>query len=427
MVGTANADWYVTGDHNVLVSSTDWGTQSENKMHATTMANVYALVVENKSVTSNTKYYVKVTDGSNYYDFDGTANGMTNKTDISFNYSTTYTIVYYFNTETHKIRFIATPMLRWNLGDSGNGNWNWTYEESSMFSRDGDFKWTHEITSDDFTKDTSFRIYSSLWNNMACPASQDMLLSYGGESSTSSQFEYISSTDNSWKITKPAYTFEKAVITAVYNPFANDVYGTWTVSADAYIKKTISSVGYATFGSTANVDFSKASPALTSAQKVKVTSDGKLTLTDATTLAGGEGALLAGSSGDYLVPVVATASADTENNDLVAITTEGYVESTNDIKKYILANVGGNLGFYLVYPSGGSYCGAGSAYLSVPTSYNLSKDFIGFGDDETTGVNMLNVERLTLNENEPMYNLAGQRVANGYKGLVIQNGKKYVK
>jgi len=28
--------------------------------------------------------------------------------------------------------------------------------------------------------------------------------------------------------------------------------------------------------------------------------------------------------------------------------------------------------------------------------------------------------------NAPIYNLAGQRVENGFKGVVIQNGKKYV-
>ena len=30
-------------------------------------------------------------------------------------------------------------------------------------------------------------------------------------------------------------------------------------------------------------------------------------------------------------------------------------------------------------------------------------------------------------ENAPMYNLAGQKVAEGYKGVVIQNGRKVVK
>ena len=32
-----------------------------------------------------------------------------------------------------------------------------------------------------------------------------------------------------------------------------------------------------------------------------------------------------------------------------------------------------------------------------------------------------------LDESKPMYNLAGQRVGKDYKGVVIQNGKKYNK
>ena len=33
----------------------------------------------------------------------------------------------------------------------------------------------------------------------------------------------------------------------------------------------------------------------------------------------------------------------------------------------------------------------------------------------------------TVNENAPIYNLAGQRVGKDYKGVVIQNGKKFIK
>lgn len=33
----------------------------------------------------------------------------------------------------------------------------------------------------------------------------------------------------------------------------------------------------------------------------------------------------------------------------------------------------------------------------------------------------------TVNENAPLYNLAGQRVGKDYKGVVVQNGKKFIK
>ena len=46
--------------------------------------------------------------------------------------------------------------------------------------------------------------------------------------------------------------------------------------------------------------------------------------------------------------------------------------------------------------------------------------------DTTTGVDNLNAESKALNDNAPMYNLAGQRVDKTYKGVVIRNGKKFI-
>lgn len=38
-----------------------------------------------------------------------------------------------------------------------------------------------------------------------------------------------------------------------------------------------------------------------------------------------------------------------------------------------------------------------------------------------------NVQTIEVNEKAPIYNLAGQRVSKDYKGVVIQNGKKFVR
>ena len=38
-----------------------------------------------------------------------------------------------------------------------------------------------------------------------------------------------------------------------------------------------------------------------------------------------------------------------------------------------------------------------------------------------------NVQTIEVNEKAPIYNLAGQRVGKDYKGVVIQNGKKFIK
>lgn len=45
--------------------------------------------------------------------------------------------------------------------------------------------------------------------------------------------------------------------------------------------------------------------------------------------------------------------------------------------------------------------------------------------NDPTGIN--EVSNGTVNDNAPIYNLAGQRVGKDYKGVVIQNGKKFIK
>ena len=50
-----------------------------------------------------------------------------------------------------------------------------------------------------------------------------------------------------------------------------------------------------------------------------------------------------------------------------------------------------------------------------------------FNRGEATGIQSISGEGIVLNTQTPAYNLAGQRVGSAYKGVVIQNGKKYVR
>lgn len=45
--------------------------------------------------------------------------------------------------------------------------------------------------------------------------------------------------------------------------------------------------------------------------------------------------------------------------------------------------------------------------------------------NDSTGIN--EVSNGAVNESAPIYNLAGQRVSKDYKGVVVQNGKKFIK
>ena len=179
-----------------------------------------------------------------------------------------------------------------------------------------------------------------------------------------------------------------------------------------------------TFGSTANVDFSNVE-GLT-AKKLKV-SAGTIIETNATTLFGGEGALLtAESAGPFSIPVASSASADTDNNDLVAITEKVQLaqEPVTGYTAYVLTNKKadgseGSLAFYKVNSSG-TWCAAGTAYLKV-AKVGGAPDYIPFG--ETTGIENVSHEAVINNQ---YYTLDGRRVAQPTKGLYIVNGKKVI-
>lgn len=74
----------------------------------------------------------------------------------------------------------------------------------------------------------------------------------------------------------------------------------------------------------------------------------------------------------------------------------------------------------------------GIGYLSFPVEAKTYLVFqpsnqmgiYGFYFESTAGIE--NIKSLAKNTNAPIYNLAGQKVAKDFKGIVIQNGKKFV-
>ena len=57
--------------------------------------------------------------------------------------------------------------------------------------------------------------------------------------------------------------------------------------------------------------------------------------------------------------------------------------------------------------------------VKVKAVYFATKDYV-------TAIATPTVAKPAFNENAPLYNLAGQRVSKNYKGVVIQNGRKYI-
>lgn len=101
-----------------------------------------------------------------------------------------------------------------------------------------------------------------------------------------------------------------------------------------------------------------------------------------------------------------------------------YSSDASNNSNYILTTNGGSTARFFRANSQGNVVPVGKAYLQVPAE-NPARESMWFGNNGTTGINTL-ARLSTLDQAIPIYNLAGQKVSKNYKGVVIQNGKKYV-
>ena len=207
----------------------------------------------------------------------------------------------------------------------------------------------------------------------------------------------------------------------------NGIYKGTSATEPNAIRAAVSSVGYATFSCTKDVDFSTLTSTV-KAKKAAVDSNGKITYTEVSTVPAGEGVLLESVSGDAVsldVPVATSTPSANEGNQFVAIdeTFQLAQSSESGYTNFILSKVDNVLGFYKVNSSG-SWCAAGTAYLKVAnSSVPSARGFFPIWDDATS-IKAIQQEQTLTGE---AYNLAGQRVTNPTKGLYIVNGKKIIK
>ena len=128
------------------------------------------------------------------------------------------------------------------------------------------------------------------------------------------------------------------------------------------------------------------------------------------------GVLLKGDEGTYMVPVVDGSTTDVSGNKLVGTYSGTTIDGTSG-NYYVLKQNTEGVGFYKVTNKAYNVR-ANSAYLALTVS-TPAKGFIPV--DGTTAIELVD----TANEvAAPVYNLQGQRVSEGYKGVVIVNGKK---
>ena len=111
------------------------------------------------------------------------------------------------------------------------------------------------------------------------------------------------------------------------------------------------------------------------------------------------------------------APSDLQKGAMTGVSSTGYVPANS----YVLQNGAEGLGFYKVTANNTIGIGAYRAYLTPGQNAEARMISIVFNDDMTTGIG--NITSAPSKDEGVAYNLAGQRVANGYKGLVIKNGK----
>lgn len=130
-------------------------------------------------------------------------------------------------------------------------------------------------------------------------------------------------------------------------------------------------------------------------------------------------------------PVLINAVAGTYNFHGTVITyqkgeqTVGALTSVRACKyvpvgSYVLQNHNGQVGFYKVVKEKSVMIGANRAYLTPSVAMAAAKINIEY--PTVTGITSI---KTTSIENDVMYNLAGQKVGNDYRGIVIKNGCKF--
>ena len=130
-------------------------------------------------------------------------------------------------------------------------------------------------------------------------------------------------------------------------------------------------------------------------------------------------------------PVLINAEAGTYNfhgENTTWVGTEQTVGALTSVRackyvpvgSYVLQNHNGQVGFYKVVEEKSVMIGANRAYLTPSVATAAAKINIEY--PTVTGITSI---KTTSIENDVMYNLAGQKVGNDYRGIVIKNGCKF--
>ncbi len=218
---------------------------------------------------------------------------------------------------------------------------------------------------------------------------------------------------------KDAGTIYSLQVTNGYNTQITSIIVHMAASA-ATTTVTLNKYGYATYCSVNPIDFSD-TDGYTAWRISDISNDGTITFTKIEeAIKGGQGVLLYNKDADGVNTSTATitfADGDTEFSDaqnrFVGTTAPTYVASETayglSTNKFVKNNVAG------VIP-------AGKAYIPAAEIPNNVRAFTFVFSDPITGIS--ETQTVSPEEFGAMFNLAGQRISQPQKGVIIVNGKK---
>lgn len=214
-------------------------------------------------------------------------------------------------------------------------------------------------------------------------------------------FELTSTDNGSWGMNTPAYF--------CFDDFGAE--GTEVLPESNVV--FVSSVGYSTCVAKNNWDFSEAD--VEAFAVTESTEEGHVHLTPITEAPAGEAIVVKAAEGAYVVPTASATPAAVAGNLLKP----ALADITADGTQYILADGSEGVAFYQA--TTGSTIAAGKGYLEFTGSGVKAFTFDG---DNATGINDLDAN---ANLNEPIYNIAGQRMSKMQRGINIIGNKKILK
>ena len=283
--------------------------------------------------------------------------------------------------------------------------------------------------------DTNGYLYNSSSNNLAVSTenatewtledNEDGTFSLMGARYLSCRIDLSGDNANRWRMagSSPSGVYDLAIYKFVDG---NTSYSGYCTTVPEAVEVTITSAGAASFSSTKALDFSNVEGL--KAYKATSKSDSYVHLDEVEQVPAGAGVIVKGAEGLYFVPVVTGDVAALDGNLLVGTAEAEYTvgDDYGKVFKYVKRTSDGVVGFQKAKADW--TCQVGHAYLMF--SKVQAREFIGiFDDDVVTGISgaSLNDNGQMINDNDaPAYNLAGQKVGKGYKGIVIKNGKKVV-